>query len=1252
MKRRVLSLMVTLALCLNLCPVWVLAVDDGQSDSGKAVLDGDRNQDAPSEVSNHLTYDLAGYTINAPNSTAIVVKPTGVLELTGGGTINSHNNAAVWVESGGTLTIKESNTELIGGPYALYVASGAHVSLASGTYRTVVGAAIQTENGDLGALLAPGYAFFDGSGNQLTLEAAKNASELTVAPGMGEPALAWSETSCIVDYDGRPVEPGDLPHVTITGMSDGEALRDELRYSYRPDGSTGDYTDGLPTDAGTYTVIVSLPETDSHYAAESAPITLIINPIAPVETAPAAVQPTYNGSVQALVTAGVLNSVAIADGLTIQFAESANGPWSEDIPTGVDAGEYPVWYQVTGLTNNYIEPNPNPAEIADVKILQKSIKPSVTVTERSYVYDGAQKTPTITVRDGADVIGEEQYTVTWAGTSGQTGDEILRAAGTYTATVEGKDNGNYSFTATVQVEIVAADQNALTITGTRDPVRYGDVFTLGTTGGTGNGAVTWSIESNDAGVTIDENTGKLTVNGVGTYTVKAERAVPNYGTVETSWPFTVEPKPVIAEVTVASKTYDGTTDVADTAITAQVKASDLVNGDTTVALSGLKGAYTDANAGTGKTVTLDSTGATADNTDKYAVSYPATAKGDIDPKDVTVTVTLSDHDLKTDANGQYYDFDGAEKEPQVTVKYTETGTDKVIPDSNYTVEYSNNKNVSANGAKAAVTVTAKAGGNYTFTAATATFEIRNTGAELTSSPQARELTYTGQPQELVTVGTATGGHIEYKLTSETDDKFSTNIPTATDAGTYTVYYMVKGDSNHASTAPKSVSVTIKPKEVSSPVITLEKMSYEYDGTAKTPTVTSVADSGSTIPATEYSVSYRDNVNAGIATVIVSDANGGNYEVNGTATFEITKAAPAVTAPEGKTGLQYNGELQELVNAGVCNEGTVVYSVNGRNYSAAVPTASAVGEYEIKYMVKGDNNHSDTTPATLNVEIAKNTVNNPTISLSSNQFTYDGNQHRPTVTVYDGSSRVIPEYEYTATITGTKSNNMVDVDTYTVTIAAAANSNYEFTGTLTREFKIVAADQETISITGTPAQVRYGDVIQLGVSGGTGSGTVKWEITGNTATTLTQSGLLTVKDVNTSIKVTVTRSRANYDDVSATWEFTAAKKPVTAEVTVAAKPYDGDTSVADTAITATLKTTDLAFTGDSITISGLTGEFDNPNVGTGKTVTLTGGTVGGINADKYDVTIPATAAASILAVAATVATAPAAANTLTYDAAQA
>ena len=52
------------------------------------------------------------------------------------------------------------------------------------------------------------------------------------------------------------------------------------------------------------------------------------------------------------------------------------------------------------------------------------------------------------------------------------------------------------------------------------------------------------------------------------------------------------------------------------------------------------------------------------------------------------------------------------------------------------------------------TVTAKEGGNYTFTEAEVQFAIKESGAVLTKDPAAKNLTYTGQPQDLVDVGTA------------------------------------------------------------------------------------------------------------------------------------------------------------------------------------------------------------------------------------------------------------------------------------------------------------------------------------------------------------------------------------------------------------------------------------------------------------------------------------------------------------------
>ena len=88
------------------------------------------------------------------------------------------------------------------------------------------------------------------------------------------------------------------------------------------------------------------------------------------------------------------------------------------------------------------------------------------------------------------------------------------------------------------------------------------------------------------------------------------------------------------------------------------------------------------------------------------------------------------------------------------------------------------------------------------------------------------LTYNGQAQALITLGSATGGTMQYKLDNGT---YSTTIPTATDADTYTVYYKVVGDANHNDISEASITVTIKPATP-----------------AGTPTFTPITEAGKTI----------------------------------------------------------------------------------------------------------------------------------------------------------------------------------------------------------------------------------------------------------------------------------------------------------------------------------------------------------------------------------------------------------------------
>ena len=95
-----------------------------------------------------------------------------------------------------------------------------------------------------------------------------------------------------------------------------------------------------------------------------------------------------------------------------------------------------------------------------------------------------------------------------------------------------------------------------------------------------------------------------------------------------------------------------------------------------------------------------------------------------------------------------------------------------------------------------------------------------------TAPKAKTLSYTGSAQELVTAGATTGGTLQYKL--GTTSSYTTAIPTATNKGSYTIYYKVVGNDNYNDIAESAVTSTI-----STTVATLSKAptakSLTYNG---------------------------------------------------------------------------------------------------------------------------------------------------------------------------------------------------------------------------------------------------------------------------------------------------------------------------------------------------------------------------------------------------------------------------------------
>ncbi len=256
-------------------------------------------------------------------------------------------------------------------------------------------------------------------------------------------------------------------------------------------------------------------------------------------------------------------------------------------------------------------------------------------------------------------------------------------------------------------------------------------------------------------------------------------------------------------------------------------------------------------------------------------------------------------------------------------------------------------------------------------AKTLTFEITKTSIDKVIAPGVKELTYTGSAQELITTGSAEGGTMQYALGTKdaATEEYTTTIPTATNAGTYYVWYKAVGDDDHIDTIPAAVTVTVGKADLD---LSVSLEGWAYGAKANTPEVTGNTGKGTVTYI--YKAKDADDKNysdavptaAGTYTVKATVAETDNYNA-GTATADFTiskedgssdKDESVVTkAPTAKT-LTYTGSAQELVTAGTATGGEMQYALGTATeatqpYTTSIPTATNAGTYYVWYRVVGD-----------------------------------------------------------------------------------------------------------------------------------------------------------------------------------------------------------------------------------------------------------------------------------------------------------
>lgn len=339
--------------------------------------------------------------------------------------------------------------------------------------------------------------------------------------------------------------------------------------------------------------------------------------------------------------------------------------------------------------------------------------------------------------------------------------------------------------------------------------------------------------------------------------------------------------------------------------------------------------------------------------------------------------------------------------------------------------------------------------------------VNKADPEITKAPEpVTGLEYTGIEQSLVTEGTTVNGTIVYSLRE--DGAYSSDIPTGTNAGTYTVWYKVVGDNNHNDVAPKRITVEIAKCKIGISDFAIAPKTYTNGDESATVTKVTFAklQNGENLElGTDFAAAAKfKNANAGTRTATLTvtlseSAKAENYELEkSTIEKEFTIAqAEAPVLSNVSESVTYGDNTQKTVSvpAMPTDAGTLTYkegSTSATNVDWSVGTDGTV-----KYKVSGANaGTAITLPIKISSTNYEDTTVNVVITIEKAAPSLEITNRAALNRTYDGTS-VAAEYSTNGdgAVTfeyykdDTKLNAApTDAGTYKVIVSLAEGTNYE------------------------------------------------------------------------------------------------------------------------------------------------------------------------------------------------------------------
>ena len=283
----------------------------------------------------------------------------------------------------------------------------------------------------------------------------------------------------------------------------------------------------------------------------------------------------------------------------------------------------------------------------------------------------------------------------------------------------------------------------------------------------------------------------------------------------------------------------------------------------------------------------------------------------------------------------------------------------------------------------------------------------------------------GQSKNIGASSSTSGAVLTYKSTTPSICTVDKN-GNVTAFKTGTGYVTVTASANGYDSVSKDVKIVVSKKSLNNGLLTLSETSYVYDGTYKKPTATVTFGGKVLQEGKDYTISYRNNLNVGVTTVIATGM--GDYTGYTSKNFTITKRAMAGGTVSVASSVSFTGSnITPSVTVKVAGRTLT----SGTDYTVSYSNNKNVGTSNV--YVYGKGNYSGSLSAKFDIVPAKQQIQK--LETKYKGFYIDWAQ-KGSATGYD------VEYSVNANMSGAVSKHLTASKPDTLTVSGlAGNKTY-------------------------------------------------------------------------------------------------------------------------------------------------------------------------------------------------------------------